>query len=430
VMKQLFQADILLGDYSVLKGGYLGIDGDTIAYIGQEKPDGWQGAAVREMKGHLLMPGLYNMHTHSSMVLLRGLGSGLPLDRWLEEKIFPVEDKLTSEDISVGTRLSMLEMIASGVVSFSDMYVEPRVAVDEIVRAGMKANVNRPVMSFDMTEPYEKNFRVRESLAFYDDCHGLDDGRIRVDFGIHAEYTSHAEFDRKYGEDCKKRGAIMHLHLSETRKEHEECKARHGKTPAHWFADLGVLDNPTIAAHCVMVEPEDIEILLERGVTAVHNPSSNMKLGSGFMPLPKMLERGMNLALGTDGAASNNNLNMFEEMHLAAIIHCGYTNDPAFLRPTQLINMATLAGAKAQGREKCGALAVGNKADIVALNMNKPHLMPALDIPSLLTYSAQAGDVTMTMVDGKILYDNGAYLTIDVEKVRFDLDKTVGRLFE
>ena len=429
-MKQLFQADILLGDYSVLKGGYLGIDGDTIAYIGQEKPDGWQGAAVREMKGHLLMPGLYNMHTHSSMVLLRGLGSGLPLDRWLEEKIFPVEDKLTSEDISVGTRLSMLEMIASGVVSFSDMYVEPRVAVDEIVRAGMKANVNRPVMSFDMTEPYEKNFRVRESLAFYDDCHGLDDGRIRVDFGIHAEYTSHAEFDRKYGEDCKKRGAIMHLHLSETRKEHEECKARHGKTPAHWFADLGVLDNPTIAAHCVMVEPEDIEILLERGVTAVHNPSSNMKLGSGFMPLPKMLERGMNLALGTDGAASNNNLNMFEEMHLAAIIHCGYTNDPAFLRPTQLINMATLAGAKAQGREKCGALAVGNKADIVALNMNKPHLMPALDIPSLLTYSAQAGDVTMTMVDGKILYDNGAYLTIDVEKVRFDLDKTVGRLFE
>ena len=427
-MKQLLRADIMTGDTSVIKNGYIGIDGDTIDYIGQNKPTA-DYDTKRELKDRLLIPGLFNAHTHSSMVLFRGFGGGLPLERWLLEKIFPVENKLICADISVGTRLVMMEMLAGGTVSFTDMYMEPHTAADEIERAGMKANITRPLLAFDKTEPYDKNFRVRESIELYNSRHNTAGGRIKVDFGIHAEYTNYDEVVRRYGEACKEHGAIMHLHLSETRKEHKECKERNGgKTPAQWFADLGVFDNPTVAAHCVAVESEDIDILLAKDVTIVHNPTSNMKLGSGFMPLSKMINCGVKLALGTDGASSNNNVNMFEEMHLASVIHCGYNGDPTLVSPVKLLQMATVGGAMAQEREDCGILAVGNKADIVALDMSRPHLMPVLDYPGLLTYSAQAGDVAMTMVDGRILYENGEYLTIDAERVRHDLPEAIERL--
>lgn len=428
-MKTLFRADILLSDFSVLRDGYLGVDGDKIDYVGATQPP-QKYDTVREMKHHLLMAGLYNLHTHTSMTLLRGVGSDLPLHRWLEEAMFPVEAKMTQEDISVGTRLAMLEMLAGGTVSFSDMYDMPRITAEEVTAAGMKANLPRPMLSFDPAETFETSFRVKESLEFFDDWHNKADGRIKVDFAIHAEYTSHAGIVQSYGAACKERGAIMHLHLSETRKEQEECKQRHdGKTPARYFNDLGVFDSPTIAAHCVMVDDGDIEILREKQVTAVHNPSSNMKLGSGFMPITKMMDKGVRIALGTDGAASNNNVNMFEEMHLASVLHKGHANDPTIVTPAQLLTMATAAGAAAQGRTDCGEIKVGNKADIIAINLDKPHLMPVHDIAPLLVYSAQASDVAMTMIDGKILYENGEYLTIDKDKVVHDLKASIARLF-
>lgn len=421
-------ADILCADWSVIRGGFLGIDGATIDYLGKERPTAAYDTE-KDMSGTLLMPGLYNMHTHTSMVLLRGLGSDLPLDRWLHEAMFPVEARLTPEDISVGTRLAMMEMLATGTVSFTDMYDMPRVTVDEVTRAGMKANLNRPILSFDPAERYEDNFRVAESLAFVKDCNGAADGRIIADFAIHAEYTSHDEIVRRYGVDCLAHGANMHLHLSETAKEHEECKQRHGKTPARWFADLGVFDSPTYAAHCVMVEEDDIAILRDKNVTCVHNPSSNLKLGSGFMPITRLLDAGVRVCIGTDGAASNNNLNMFEEMHLAAIIHKGKLCDPTVVRPEQVLQMATRNGALAQGRADCGALAVGMRADVVALNLDRPHLMPNHDTAALLVYAAQGSDVCMTMVDGRILYDNGAFTTIDAERVMHDLKASCARLF-
>ena len=225
------------------------------------------------------------------------------------------------------------------------------------------------------------------------------------------------------------RGAILQLHLSETIKEHTACKQRHGKTPAKFFYDLGTFDNPTIAAHCVVVEPEDIEILFEKRVTAVHNPSSNMKLGSGFMPLAQLRQRGVNLALGTDGSASNNNQNFFEEMHLAALIHCGYRNDPLAVMAEEVLTMATLNGAIAQRRPDCGAIAVGNQADLAIIDLDKPHLMPNHDLISLLVYSAQASDVVMTIVAGELLYDHGEFLTIDRDRVQADLKKSLARLF-
>jgi len=427
----LSNADILIYDdtsWSVIKSGFVGISDDRIDYVGQERPVARYQQEM-ELSGHLLMTGLYNMHTHTPMTLLRGLGSDLPLDRWLHEAMFPVEARLTPADISVGTRLAMMEMLASGVVSFSDMYDRTHVTAEEVISSGMRANLNRPILGFDPTETYESSNRVRESLRFYDEWNGAGDGRVVADFSIHAEYTSFEQLVQPYAADCLKRGARMHLHLSETAKEHEECKARHGKTPTRWFFDLGVMDSPVIAAHCVAVEPADMDILARQGVTCVHNPSSNMKLGSGFMPLEPMLKRGINVAIGTDGAASNNNLNLFEEIHLASLIHKGHSGDPTMIKPDDLLLMATRNGAKAQGRSDCGELAVGKKADLIAIDLQKPHLMPVHDIKALLVYSAQASDVVMTIVDGRILYEHGKYLTIDKASVLDDLDTSVARLF-
>ena len=427
----LTHADILLqkkDSWSIIKDGYLGIEGSRIAYIGSERPLADFGLE-KNLSGHLVMAGLYNLHTHTSMVLLRGLGSNLPLERWLHEAMFPNEAKFTREDVSVGTRLAMMEMLASGVVSFSDMYDQTVVTAEELLNAGMKANLNRPVLSFDPTETYADSYRVRESLQFFKDFNGAGEGRLIVDFAIHAEYTSHAALIRPYAQACATHGARMHLHLSETIKEHRECKERHGKTPTQWFNDLGVFDNPTLAAHCVAVEPCDIEILAQKHVVCVHNPSSNMKLGSGFMPIQALLAKGVSIAIGTDGAASNNNLNLFEEMHLASLIHKGYTADPTLLQPEEILSMATFNGAIGQGRTDCGQLAVGNKADLIAVNLDAPHLMPVHDVPALLVYSAQSSDVDLTMVDGKILYERGEYLTIEYEKVKFDLNRSFKRLF-
>lgn len=430
-MLLLKHADILLreaGSWRVLKNGFLGIDGAFIRYIGEKRPaEAYE--EEKDMAGRLLMPGLYNLHTHAAMTLLRGVGSGLPLERWLHEAMFPVEARLTEADIRAGTQLALLEMLASGVVSFSDMYDMPHITAEEVIASGMKANLNRPLLAFDENEIYENSWRAQKARAFHQEYHGAGEGRVLVDFAIHAEYTCLAGHARLYAEDCKAAGARMHIHLSETAKEHAACKARHGKTPARWFYDLGVLDNPTIAAHCVMVEPADVELLLEKGVTIAHNPSSNMKLGSGFMPLRKLLDAGLNLAIGTDGAASNNNLNMFEEMHLTALLHNGFNGDPLAVKSGEVLAMATINGAKGQGRADCGELAVGKRADIIALSMGAPHLIPALDIPALLTYSAQAADVCMTMVDGRILYENGEYLTIDCERVKRDALRAAKRLY-
>jgi 5-methylthioadenosine/S-adenosylhomocysteine deaminase len=423
-------ADILIrpaGRWAMVKNGYLGVRGEVIDYIGTIKPQAGY-ATEKEMSGHLLIPGLYNMHTHTPMTLLRGLGSGLPLDRWLREAMFPVEARLAPGDIRTGTQLALMEMLSSGVTSFSDMYYEPEFSAEAIIAAGMKANLNRPIPANNRAQAYKENPRTAASLAFYDTFNNAGDGRILVDFAIHAEYSSYEGLVRPYALDCLQRGARMHLHLSETFKEHEGCKARYGKTPARWFLDLGVLDNPVIAAHCVAVDAEDLDILQDHGVTCVHNPSSNMKLGSGFMPLATMLERGMKLALGTDGAASNNNLNLFEEMHLAALIHKGKSGDPTVVTPEQLLDMATVNGASAQGRADSGELAVGKKADIVALDLRKPHLMPRSDTLALLVYSAQASDVVLTMVNGRVLYENGSFLTIDGGRVMGEAAACASRL--
>ena len=270
---------------------------------------------------------------------------------------------------------------------------------------------------------------IPESLALFEKYHGAADGRIRIDFSVHAEYTCKSHIVKAYSELCREKGGRMHIHLSETAREQRECIERYGKTPAEWFESLGTFDSPTAAAHCVAVTERDRDILKAHGVSVIHNPTSNLKLGSGFAPIRAMMDKGINVTLGTDGTASNNNLNMFEEMHLAEIMHDGYHNDPTLISTSEVLDMATVNGAKLQGRDDTGVLAIGKKADIIALDMSKPHLYPDFDTPALLTCSAQAGDVCMTMVDGNILYENGEFKTLDEDKVRADMQRAVERLY-
>ncbi len=414
--------------FTFLEKGWLGICGDTIDYIGREKPAGVYDE-VRDMTGLLLIPGLINAHTHTPMTLLRGVGSGLALQEWLFDKVFPVEDRLTPEDVRVGTELALLEMISTGTTSFSDMYMMPEETARAVLDSGMKANICRPVQCFDPEEPGEKNSRVQESVRLYDAYNGAGDGRLLVDFCVHAEYTCTPEVTRCYAGLVRERGGNLHIHLSETKKEHDECLARYGVTPARWFADLGAFDAGAFAAHCVWVTGEDMELMKRYGVSAVHNPTSNMKLGSGFMPLRELLDAGINVALGTDGASSNNNLNLLEEMHLAAVIHNGFRQDPTAVKPEEILKMATVNGARLQRRGDTGELKVGKKADIVALDMRSPHMVPNLDPLALLCYSAQGSDVRMTMVDGKILYENGRFYTLDAERIRRSAQGCVERLY-
>ena len=431
-MKILFKnADILVKEdnFKVISNAYLAVDGDKISYVGTEKPMG-EFDEIKDMNGKILMPGLINCHNHCPMVLLRGIGSDLPLQQWLFDTVFPIEDKLTAEEIKAGSELALLEMISGGTVSFSDMYFEPETTIRAVAESGMKANITRPVQSFDPNETPEQSYRMKEAIELYDRYNNTFDGRVLIDFCIHAEYTCTETIARAFIEKVNERNGNLHIHLSETKKEHEECIQRYGKTPAEWFDSLGGFDSSTFAAHCVWLSESDMELFRRKGVSVVHNPTSNMKLASGFAPIQRMLDMGINVALGTDGASSNNNLDMFEEMHIASIIHNGYILDATVMNADTVLNMATANGARVQRRENCGELRVGNKADIIAVSLDSPHMVPALDKKALLTYSAQSSDVCMTMVDGKVLYENGEYKTLDKEKIYFDINRAVEKLYK
>ena len=431
-MKILFKnADILVKEdiFKVISNAYLAVDGDKISYVGTEKPMG-EFDEIKDMNGKILMPGLINCHNHCPMVLLRGIGSDLPLQQWLFDTVFPIEDKLTAEEIEAGSELALLEMISGGTVSFSDMYFEPETTIRAVAESGMKANITRPVQSFDPNETPEQSYRMKEAIELYDKYNNTFDGRVLIDFCIHAEYTCTETIARAFIEKVNERNGNLHIHLSETKREHDECVEKYGKTPAEWFDSLGGFDSSAFAAHCVWLSESDMELFRRKGVSVIHNPTSNMKLASGFAPIQRMLDMGINVALGTDGASSNNNLDMFEEMHIASIIHNGYILDATVMNADTVLNMATANGARVQRRENCGELKVGNKADIIAVSLDSPHMVPALDKKALLTYSAQSSDVTMTMVDGKVLYENGEYKTLDKEKIYFDINRAVEKLYK
>lgn len=420
-MKILFKnCKILLlenGTYGTLNNAYLGIDGDVFSYIGTAMPDETYDV-VKDYSGKLIMPGLYNCHTHSPMVLFRGAGSDKPLHTWLFDYIFPLEAKLTAAQIKAASELAMMEMIASGTVSFTDMYFFPEVTAQVVKDCGIKANLAKHIQFADQNPN-----AIKESLEFINSYNGEANGRILADYSIHSLYTCDRNTAREYTALCNEAGGRMHIHLSETDEEYNNCFKENRLTPTQWFAGIGALNEKTTAAHCVILSKKDIDILVQNKVNVVHCPTSNLKLGSGFAPIPELIEKGASVTLGTDGAASNNNLNLFEEMHLAAIIHNGRLKDTTVMDTDTVIKMATVNGAKAQGRDNCGEIKPGYKADCIAIDLEKAHLTTGTDSKTLITYSAQGSDVFMTMVDGKILYEAGDYLSIDKDKVLYTVNQ-------
>lgn len=418
----LFKNITIVDDqFQIKENMYVGIVGDTITYISNECPKEDFGR-VYEGKGKLLMSGFVNTHAHSPMTLLRGYGENMALQDWLNKRIFPFEDKLTGEAVYWGTMLAMAESIRYGIVSTTDMYYFAEDMIRAIDESGAKNNLSRSVTCFTDDDLWDLQ-SGKEMKDIYERFHNTSGGRIKVDMSIHAEYTSNPKIVKQMADYTKEIGANMHVHLSETQLEHEECKQRHGKTPAAYFESLGLFDTPTTAAHCVWLEPEDYPILKEKGVTVACNPVSNMKLASGICNVPELFRQGINVSLGTDSVASNNNLNMIEEMKFFATASKVKLQDPTAVTPVQALRAATYSGAKAQGREDCGLMKEGYKADLIVLDISGPHMYPVHDLINNLVYSASGSDVVLTMADGKILYENGEYMTIDIEKTLYEADR-------
>lgn len=408
---------------------FVAVEGARIASVGTKMPDKTPDETV-DCKDNLLIPAFYNTHCHAAMTLFRGYGEDLPLQRWLEEKIYPAEDRLTARSVYVASKVAIAEMIRHGIVSFTDMYMVVEETAKAVLETGVKANLSRCLVSFAPGIRLQEDERFLESCALEREFHGAGDGRVQIDLALHAEYTNQEDYCRAVAEYAKERNLRMHIHLSETEREHRECIARHGKTPTRFFYDAGVLDQPTTAAHCVYVTDEDADLLREKGVTLSHNPVSNLKLGSGVMPLEKLLKNGNRIALGTDGVASNNRLDLLREMQTAALLQKGINRDAAAVPANELFPLLTKNGALSQGREDCGEIRVGNRADLVLIDRFALHNRPLFNDYSMLAYSAEGTDVLLTMADGRILYRFGSYTSIDEERLQAEFAEVLAHYFD
>lgn len=380
-----------------------------------------------DLFGAIVMPGIVDAHCHAPMTLLRGVGGGLPLKRWLEEAIFPIEARMTDEDVAAGMTWGAMELLAGGVTCVADMYEHSLAGAAALAETGIKANVCRPGLAFSDGTP---KGRLEECIDFVRNFRDSN-GRLLADICIHSEYLTNEKFCRALAEANREFTRPLNVHVSETKREHEECIARHGKTPIAYLAETGLFDYGGYAAHCVWCTDDDFKIMAERNVSLVHNPSSNMKLASGFARVCRAAELGVNVALGTDGPASNDNLDMFEEMHLTSLIHKGVLLDPTVLSPWEVIEMATVNGAKALGRYDTGEIAVGKAADLCVVALDKPHLNPCVDAANLIVHSAHASDVVMTIVDGRIVYERSpeqSWIDINHERAKFDFEMSLRRL--
>lgn len=416
----------ITGEMGVLRDAFVLVEGEKIAYVGKEPPGDFGGERI-DGKRKVLMPGLINAHTHLPMTAFRGIADDCDLQTWLNSYIFPAEGKLTADAAAVFTDLAIAEMIVSGTTSLSDMYFFTDTIASRIAAAGIKANISRAVVAFEEDYDPASDDRAKEMFRLVEEWHGFDNGRICVEAAIHAEYTSGPKLWAAVSEYAARQGLRMQVHLSETRSEHEKCIEKYGLTPAAVLARYGVFDVPASAAHCTWVDKNDIGILAQKGVSVVHNPVSNMKLASGIAPVDEMLAAGINIALGTDGVASNNSFDMFEEVKSASLAAKVRTLDPTAVRASRVLEMAAAGGAAAQGRSgECGMVREGMDADLILVDFDRPHLIPAHDVVSNLVYSARGSDVVMNMVRGRIIYKDGEFFTLDLERVKREAERAAG----
>lgn len=420
---RFYNARILAMDKDVaVRQGEVWVEGNRITYVGIGPSEKIAPVWEREIdaEGNLIMPGFANAHTHSAMTFLRSYADDLPLQEWLEQQVFPMEAKLTGEDIYELSRLAILEYLTSGITSNFDMYFQPEMIAKASVDCGFRTVMVSSLNNF--TSSLEE---MEQEYVKYNHYHEL----IRYHLGFHAEYTTSEELLKGVAALAKKYQAPVFTHNSETFREVEECKERHGMTPTAYLDSLGMFRYGGGGYHCVYMTDEDIRIFKERGMTAVTNPGSNTKLSSGIAPVSQMLREGVSLAIGTDGPASNNCLDMFREMFLVTGLAKLRERDASAVPAEEVLKMAVSGGASAMGLKDCGSLAEGKLADLIVVDLKQPNMQPVNNIVKNLVYSGSKQNVKLTMVNGRILYENGRFFVgAEPEEIYEKANRIIGRM--
>ncbi len=410
---RFYNASVLSMDSLEIYSGELHTDGDIITYVGKEKREGKFDREIN-LNGNLIMPSFKNAHTHSAMTFIRSYADDMPLNDWLFKQVFPMEDKLTPDDVYELTKLAALEYFSGGTTAAFDMYFHPDMVARAAVETGLRLVLCGAVSGGDNKADFDsalsrlEDYRVRFN-AF--------DPLVSFKVGFHAEYTTDISILKAIAELAQKYKEPVYTHNSETASEVQGCIERHGMTPTALMESLGMFEYGGGGFHCVHMTDEDIDIFVRRGLWAVTNPCSNLKLASGIAPLAKMNEAGVRLAIGTDGPASNNALDMFREMYLASVLQKVRENDAAAMPAEAVLKAAVSGGALAMGLTDCDVLAEGKKADMMVIDMDRPNMQPVNNIVKNLVFAGTRDNVKMTVSGGVIVYEGGEFPTLDKEKI-------------
>ena len=418
-------ADIITLDATstILRNADVAIDGERIVAVGQA-PAGFQPDATLDARNHVLLPGFVNAHTHAPMTFERGWAEDLPLDRWFNERVWVVESQLTDEDVYWGAMLAAAEMIRGGTVAFGDHYFY----MDRVAEAAKQAGLRALLAWCVFGEENNIGADLPRTVDFVQRWQGTAGGRIRTILGPHSPYMCEPRFLARSAAVAARLGVGIHIHLAESQQQVDNSLAKHDRSPVELLEANGVFDVPTIAAHCIYVNAIDQAILASRGVTVVQCPNCHMKLGMGVTPVPALLAQGVNVALGTDGTASSNDLNMLKEARLAALIQKLHHADPEAMPGDLPLRMATQNGARALGWPDSGAIVPGMLADLILLDCDRPHWRPRHDLVANLLHSAQAGDVSHVMVAGRWLMKERRFVTLDVERILWEAERRALKL--
>jgi len=416
---------------NVIRDGAVAVDDGLVIDIGSADDINSRYNANGHLAGvnRIVMPGLINGHSHAAMTLLRGVADDLALMDWLNNYIFPAEVQFVdAEFVRIGTELACWEMIRGGTTTFVDMYYYPEIIAHVVESCGLRAFISATVIDQRSPDAEGATDSIEKGLVFIENWKDRN-SRITPIFGPHANYTLNAAQLKATRAAANDAGVPISIHMSESPFELGYSKQTFGMTSIELFESIGFLDGPTIGAHVVWPTEEEIKILAERRVGVIHNPTSNMKIASGISPVADMLQAGVLVGLGTDGAASNNDLDMWEEMRLAALLQKVDKMDPEVMSASTVLDMATSGGAEAIGiRDKVGALAIGMRADVIQVSFDDVHFVPTYDVISHLVYVADEQDVVSVTVDGKLLMRDGEFLTIDTERVRNEATALAGRI--
>lgn len=412
---------LTMADGEVIKNGNIYIENEKIKKITSDKIDFSYDKKI-DGKNYLAMPGFVNAHTHVGMSLFRNFSDDVELMTWLNEKIWPLEDKLIEEDVYWASLLSHAEMIMTGTTSFADMYYFEDQTIKALEKSKMRAQISRGLTLED--KDYTK---IKENIDLFKKYENSQDGRINIAFGPHAVYTTDKNYLKEINKYAKKYKMPIHIHLSETKTENTDCMKRFNQSPTEVFEECGIFENKTIAAHGVYLSDKDLDILSKYDVSVVHNPSSNLKLSSGFLDCTRVINKKINLAMGTDSSASNNNLSMIKEISLASLVS-KYKN-PQNLKAYDVLKMATINGAKALGLDdKIGTLEEGKLADIILIDLNNPNHTPQNNLISSLCYSTFDNDVSYVIINGDLVYDDKKFVYLNEEEIIKNAEKSFQKL--